>query len=100
MSDNTLEGGAGNDNIVGNDGADTLIGGIGVDSLIGGKDADILIGGAGADDLFGGNDIDTASYVTATAAVTVNLISSSLNTGDAKGDLLNSIEIGSTAAFQ
>lgn len=68
---------------------------------------DTLIGGAGADQLFGGTDgTDTASYVTSSAGVTVDLSSQNDDGlvegtgGDAAGDILVSIEnlTGSAAA--
>jgi Ca2+-binding RTX toxin-like protein len=45
----TVDGGAGNDTIIGSYGADVLIGGDGNDTLIGGRGDDVLIGGAGND---------------------------------------------------
>ncbi|MGC6412615.1 MAG: calcium-binding protein [Candidatus Puniceispirillaceae bacterium] len=95
------------DGIAGND---TLDGGAGLDTLYGDGGDDILIGGAGADKLYGGAGDDTASYVGATAGVTVNLGGTKYNEsgavdsdaaknifikgvgGDAADDLLNSIE--------
>ncbi|KQS59402.1 hypothetical protein ASG39_19015 [Rhizobium sp. Leaf371] len=52
----------------------------------------MLIGGAGADVLNGNGGIDTASYVTAAAAIAITLATGA-QTGDAAGDTLNSIEI-------
>ncbi|MFC3443391.1 beta strand repeat-containing protein [Sphingobium rhizovicinum] len=81
---NTLEG---------NDGGNILRGEGGNDILRGGYGADILIGGAGNDLLDGGAHTDTASYVDATAGVTVSLaISGAQNTGGAGVDTLVSIE--------
>jgi Ca2+-binding RTX toxin-like protein len=74
--DNVLDGGAGNDVLTGGDGNDTLIGGAGADSLLGGS-----------------GSADTASYETATAAITLNLGDTAKNTGDAKGDNYTDIEI-------
>ena len=53
-----LSGGAGNDNLYGQDGADTLNGDAGIDYLVGGIGDDTLDGGANADALYGedGND--------------------------------------------
>ena len=52
-------GGAGDDAVVGDDGADKLYGGAGDDFLRGGTGDDVLIGGAGADWLEGGRGDDT-----------------------------------------
>ncbi|MGR9211450.1 beta strand repeat-containing protein [Rhizobium leguminosarum] len=67
------------------------------DTLIGGTSDDILIGGAGADQLVGGAGTDTASYVNAAAAITLDL-KTGVHTGDAAGDTFDSIEafIGSS----
>jgi Ca2+-binding RTX toxin-like protein len=46
---NTIDGGAGNDIIVGGDVVDTITGGAGNDSITGGLKGDILTGGAGSD---------------------------------------------------
>ncbi|WP_194945260.1 hypothetical protein [Limnohabitans sp. DM1] len=105
-ADNWLSGGAGNDSLMGLGGADTLDGdtgndllngGDGNDSLMGGAGLDTLIGGAGADTLIGGTATDgsdtlnVASYETATVGVTASLIAPSSNTGDAQGDVYQSI---------
>jgi Ca2+-binding RTX toxin-like protein len=54
----TVDGGAGNDLLVGGGGRSVLIGGLGNDILWGGAGDDVLLGGDGNDDLFGsgGND--------------------------------------------
>jgi hypothetical protein len=56
---NTLNGGAGNDNLFGNGGNDTFVGGAGNDNLFGGSGNDKFDGGAGNDIIFGngGNDM-------------------------------------------
>lgn len=80
-------GNAANNRLIGNSGANVLTGGDGNDFFIGGK---------GADTLIGGNGTDTASYENAVfvsgTGVTVNLVNSALNTGEAAGDTLSSIE--------
>ncbi len=79
---NAMLGAAGKDRFYGLGGADRLEGGNGDDLLEGGADADQLIGGEG---------IDTASYASAAAAVTVTL-GASAGTGEAGGDSFESIE--------
>ncbi|SNS14734.1 Hint domain-containing protein [Antarctobacter heliothermus] len=54
----TVEGGAGDDSLVGTEGADSLDGGIDSDTLRGGIGADTLIGGTGNDSLYGNEDGD------------------------------------------
>jgi serralysin len=83
---------AGHDWIFGLGGADVLLGGEGNDHLFGGGMDDALTGGEGADDLWGAEGIDTASYISSSAGVTVSLLSGSGSGGDAAGDDLDSIE--------
>jgi Ca2+-binding RTX toxin-like protein len=78
--------------IIGTAGPDTLTGTSGPDRISGFAGNDTLIGGAGADTLNGGSEFDVASYSNATAGVTANLANAALNTGDAAGDVYNSIE--------
>jgi len=78
---------------------DTLVG-TGLDDILSGNGGDdMLIGGAGADALFGGSGSDTAGYATAAGGVTIDLQNGALNTGDAAGDTLTSIEIISGTGF-
>jgi len=80
----TLAGGAFDDTLSGLGGNDTLYGNSGNDMLEGGDGDDLLRGGDGS---------DTASYVRATASVTVNLsIAGPQHTGSAGVDTLESIE--------
>ncbi|SPF80391.1 Hint domain-containing protein [Pseudoprimorskyibacter insulae] len=58
-TNDTLDGGAGNDTLIGADGNDVLTGGTGNDSLVGGDGNDVLTGGADADILEGGAGNDT-----------------------------------------
>jgi Ca2+-binding RTX toxin-like protein len=58
---NTLNGGLGDDVLIGNAGIDKLIGGDGTDTLLGGAGIDVLIGGKGDDYLDGGTGSDTMS---------------------------------------
>lgn len=87
-----LSGGVGNDELYGGNGDDTLNGGQDYDGLAGGNGNDTLIGGTGADALLGENGSDTASYIYAKAGVTVNLLNSLYNSGEAAGDIFISIE--------
>jgi Ca2+-binding RTX toxin-like protein len=107
--ENWITGGAGDDSVTGanlndilngNSGQDTLIGGAGSDVLLGGLGNDTLIGGVGGtrdgqamgDILVGGAGLDTASYETAAAGVTASLGSPNISTGDAAGDVYDSVE--------
>lgn len=81
-----------NDSLTGN-AADNLIqGGAGDDTLEGGAGADTLVGGLSlaGDDVQG--ESNTASYASSTTALTVSLTDASLNTGDARGDVLIGIQ--------
>jgi hypothetical protein len=53
-SGDKIDGGAGNDSLVGEDGADCLFGGGGDDLVVGGPGDDKLVGDAGRDTFFGG----------------------------------------------
>lgn len=75
-----LDGGAGADLVLGTDGADHLWGGLGDDTLSGGSGADIIFGGAGFD------------WLRFQTAVVLDLVDSAANTGDAAGDICDSIE--------
>jgi len=84
-------GSAHNDALTGDSDANTLDGKAGNDTLIGGSGGDILIGGVGADALDGGLGLDYASFVNATAGVTVNLTTGS-HSGEALGDTFSNME--------
>jgi Ca2+-binding RTX toxin-like protein len=75
--------GTGNFTGTGNSSNNTIIGGIGNDTLRGGGGADHLVGGSGT---------DTASYSTAAAGVAIDFVSNT-HTGDATGDVFDSIEV-------
>ncbi|EEE37667.1 hemolysin-type calcium-binding protein [Rhodobacteraceae bacterium KLH11] len=79
---NALTGGAGADVLRGLSGADVLSGGTGEDDLRGGEGDDLLVGGEGADRLDGGAGSDTASFVSETTAVTIDLTQEEASTGD------------------
>jgi Ca2+-binding RTX toxin-like protein len=87
-----VEGGRGDDRLIGSDLANILRGNAGIDQLAGGEGDDTLSGGAGADTLDGGADSDTASWFIGSAGVTVSLVSGVGLGGDAQGDTLIGIE--------
>ncbi|WP_281360060.1 calcium-binding protein [Caulobacter soli] len=89
--DDVVAGGAGSDILAGDSGTDTLRGDTGADILYGGSGDDTLAGGAGADLLFGGDGADLASYAGG-QPVRAYLGASFANTGDAVGDVYNSVE--------
>lgn len=89
---NGLEGSDFEDRLYG-DGRDNVLGGLdGADRLYGGKGNDQLNGGLGADRLDGGRGIDTADYAGAEEGLTVDLVRSEENTGDAEGDRFVDVE--------
>jgi Ca2+-binding RTX toxin-like protein len=107
----SINGGSGNDhlmgtflsdNMSGGAGDDVMSGGLGNDTLNGGTGNDILNGGAGNDTLIGGSGTDTASYADAQAGVTVNLATGTATDGMGGIDRLSEIEniIGGTGHDQ
>lgn len=104
-----FRGGLGNDRAAGGTRADFLSGGAGHDVLSGrgandylrgGNGDDVLGGGEDDDRLDGGQGVDTASYTSATQAVTIDLSLATQDTIGAGTDTLISIEnlIGSAHA--
>lgn len=88
-----IEGTSAGETLNGTSEANTIYGYGGDDTLNGNDGDDILIGGDGNDRLNGGNGIDTASYRTATAGVTVSLATNrAQNTVGAGSDTLGGIE--------
>jgi Ca2+-binding RTX toxin-like protein len=83
---------SGNDTITGSTQADRLYGFDGIDTINGGAGDDTLRGGAGGDTLNGGAGSDFANYQGSSAEVFVDIQSNLLFSGDATGDVLNSIE--------
>jgi glucose/arabinose dehydrogenase len=79
---------------------DRLFGGKGNDTLNGLTGNDFLLGGPGADALHGDQGIDTASYLSSPAGVSVKLARSVQSGGDAQGDKLFAVEnlVGSNFA--
>ncbi len=83
LDDNLLQGMRNVDYLYGRRGEDTLMGGIGDDVLFGGVDGDVLDGGPNR---------DRAQYSESLTAVTVDLMTPSVNTGEATGDIFVDIE--------
>ena len=79
----------------GGDKGDVLIGGGFGNELTGDGGNDFLQGGGMGDEFFGGAGIDTVSYAYASAAITLytDRQSQTQSTGDAQGDVLDSIEV-------
>ncbi len=74
-TDNTVNGYiSGVEYVGGSTGSDTLIGDANSNTLSGGDGNDVIDGGANDDVMAGGANTDTASYASATAAVTVSLL--------------------------
>ena len=100
MGDDHVVGNQGNDMLWGNEGDDRLAAGKGDDVLFGGAGDDVLIGGAGADKIKGGNfqidamphgphldaGMDTASYHSSDAGVTINLLMAEAGSYDGATD--------------
>ena len=89
--DNQLVGRAGNDVLFGVDGNDSLLGGEGRDTLDGGLGNDTLDGGTITDTL-NLDDLNIASYASATGAVVVNL-DAGTSSGAAGNDVLRNINM-------
>lgn len=89
-----------NDTVGGTGSADNIFGAAGDDVLDGWYGNDLLEGGAGNDTLIGGEGLDTATYVSSTAGVNVDLrIEVAQNTGGAGVDTLSGIEYLTGSAF-
>lgn len=85
--------------LIGSSFSDSLTAGDAGSELVGGDGADLLIGGRGNDILSGGKGNDTVSYATASAGVTVSLMTTTAqNTIGAGTDTLSTVEnlIGSS----
>jgi Ca2+-binding RTX toxin-like protein len=78
--------------VVGSTFDDALVGSSGADVLLGGAGDDYFLGGAGADYIDGGDGPDTASYISSSAAISINLTAGTAHGGDAEGDILQNIE--------
>lgn len=71
---NLIEGGDGNDILLGLGGHDRIAGGGGSDVLYGGTGRDVLAPGEGADVLYGGTSADWVDYSSSSLAVSIDLI--------------------------
>ncbi|NER97311.1 MAG: calcium-binding protein, partial [Symploca sp. SIO1B1] len=89
---NIIHAGAGDDLVIARDNDDIIFGEAGKDTLFGEQGDDFLVGGTEADILDGGSGNDTASYFTANSGVIANLTTGKGATGDARGDIFESIE--------
>lgn len=87
------------DTLLGTSARDLLVGAGGKDWISGLGGDDVLAGGAGADTLMGGAGRDVASYADAASGVTANLSNSTVNSGDASGDIFSQIENLSGSLF-
>jgi Ca2+-binding RTX toxin-like protein len=94
LGDDSLYGEGQNDALNGDGGNDLVDGGAGNDDLKGGVGNDKLIGGLGIDLIDGGDGFDTASFITATAAVTIDRrdLSGNSNRGEAQFEAYTRIE--------
>ena len=71
--DTKLDGGEGNDRLLGLEGNDTLIAGPGLDDLDGNQGDDLLVPGPGRDLLVGGRGTDTLDYSATTLGFTLDI---------------------------
>lgn len=90
--DDNLSGDSLANDIFGSAGNDFLRGRGGDDSCFGGEGNDVIWGGVGADRMIGGGGRDRAQYSESTSGVLVDLAFRFLNTGEASGDIYESIE--------
>ena len=86
--DDEINGLAGDDLLDGGEGNDTLTGGDGDDIILAGEGDDLIIGGDGeGDDKYdGGVGVDTVKYTSATAGITVDLLSGVALSSDTNQD--------------
>ena len=85
-------GGAYDDRLAGQAGANVLVGGAGKDTLFGEAGDDVLAAGAGADEIDGGAGIDTLDYSDAQGGVAIDLVKGKGEAGDAEGDRISDVE--------
>ncbi|MGL6210893.1 MAG: calcium-binding protein [Paracoccaceae bacterium] len=91
IGNDTISGDGQSNSLHGNNGNDQLIGRGGNDTLVGWEGDDLLLGDIGADVVDGGSGFDVMSYVFG-AALVLDLVQPSQNTGLAQGDVLIGIE--------
>lgn len=91
-ADLAVSGREGNDTITTGSGDDLILGEGGNDVLNGGSGDDTILGGSGADNMNGGAGFDWLYYEFSTAAVTINLGTSSASGGYAQGDTFSNFE--------
>ena len=91
-TDNIFLGQQGSDLIEGLGGNDIVFSKEGDDTLRGGAGDDILVGGEGADEYDGGADRDRVQYNQSATGVTVDMLNTANNTGEAVGDTFINIE--------
>jgi Ca2+-binding RTX toxin-like protein len=106
---NILSGSGGNDTLNGGAVADTLSGGAGDDvfdalegndSMQGDAGNDLFYGGVGTDSISGGTGFDRVTYVSASAAVSVDLSADAASDdGDGGADVLSGIEAVTGSAY-
>jgi Ca2+-binding RTX toxin-like protein len=87
-----LGGDGANNTIQGFDGNDWLFGSDGLDFLVGGSGNDIMSGGFGNDRLEGGDGVDVLYFRDHVGGVKANMFDTSMNTGEAQGDIYFDIE--------
>jgi Ca2+-binding RTX toxin-like protein len=83
-----LDGGEGNDVLQGRQGNDTLIGGGGNDLLVGATGNDLLDGGTGADTLSGGGGVDMADYSARGEDLALHIDGSATSGAAGEGDVI------------
>ncbi len=90
----SVTGGSGNDELMGDIGSNVLNGGAGDDAIGGGEGSDTVIGGAGGDTMDGGDGIDLLSYATSKLGVSVDmgLGNGTASSGDGTGDTFTNFE--------
>lgn len=87
----TVDGGSGDDNLIGTPGPDELTGGDGDDTLVGGEEDDTLNGGLGADDLSGSAGDDAINGEAGPDDIDGGDGADILNGGDADDTLIGAI---------
>jgi Ca2+-binding RTX toxin-like protein len=94
-----IDGGNGSDTINAGDDGDIAYGGDGADRIDGGAGGDLIDGGAGGDAMNGGAGIDTASFLSNTRGMFVNLATGQAGGGEANGDTLTGFENVNGSAY-